>query len=194
VIAVAITLLVLNIKVPLPSTHTLAHDLAQQWPEYAAYATSFMTIGIIWINHHVMIGRLREADHPILIMNLVLLLTIGILPFATDLFATYLKQGRGQHVSAAIYAGALLTMSIAFATLNAHILLRKAHLHRAELPIEERRRILARGLTGLAPYVLATALAPVSPYATLAICFAVAVFYALPIASGAARGAPSPSA
>jgi hypothetical protein len=67
-------------------------------------------------------------------------------------------------------------------------------MHRAELPIEERRRILARGLTGLAPYVVATALAAVSPYATLAICFAVAVFYALPIASGAPRGAPSPSA
>jgi uncharacterized membrane protein len=141
-----------------------------------------------------MIARLREADHPILILNLLLLMTIGVLPFATDLFATYLKQGRGQHLSAAIYAGALLTMSIAFATLNRHILLRKAHMHRAELPIEERRRILARGLTGLAPYAIATGLAAVSQYATLAICFAVAAFYALPIASGTDRRAPASSA
>jgi uncharacterized membrane protein len=194
VIAVAITLLVLYINVPGPSRHTLAHDLAQQWPVYAAYVISFMTIGIIWINHHVMIGRLRQADHPILILNLLLLMTIGVLPFATNLFATYLKQGRGQHLAAAIYAGALLTMSIAFAALNAHILLRKAHLHRVELPAHERRRILARGLAGLAPYAIATGLAAVSQYATLAICFAVAFFYALPIASGAARRAPSPSA
>jgi hypothetical protein len=49
---------------------------------------------------------------------------------------------------------------------------------------EARRRILTRGLTGLVPYALATALAVVSQYATLAICAAVAVFYALPIASG----------
>ena len=81
----AITLLVLNISVPEPGhyTGTLAHQLAIKWPSYAAYATSFLTIGIIWINHHVMIGRLREADHVILILNLVLLLTVGVLPFTT---------------------------------------------------------------------------------------------------------------
>ena len=186
VIAVAITLLVLNLLVPKHPAH-LAHDLAKNWPSYAAYATSFMTIGIIWINHHVMIGRLREADHPILILNLILLLTIGVLPFATDLLAYYLKQGRGQHLAAAVYAGAFLAMSIAFATLNRHILLRKAHMHREQQPIEERRRILARSLIGLAPYAIATGLAAVSQYATLAICFAIAVYYASPISSGTPR-------
>jgi uncharacterized membrane protein len=184
VIAVAITLLVLNIKVPPTKAHNLADELGRQWPAYFAYATSFLTIGIIWINHHVMIGRLRRADHPILILNLLLLLTIGVLPFATDLVATYLKSGHGQHLAAAIYSGALLLMSIAFATLNWHILLRKAHMLHESLAEEARRRILTRGLTGLVPYALATALAVVSQYATLAICAAVAVFYALPIASG----------
>ncbi len=189
VIAVAITLLVLNIKVPLASAQGLAHDLGHEWPSYAAYATSFITIGIIWINHHVMIGRLREADHPILILNLVLLLTIGLLPFATDLLASYLNKGQGQHLAAAIYAGAFLSMSVAFATLNAHILLNKAHMLRTELPASERRRILSRSLTGLVPYVIATALAVVSQYVTLAICFAIAVYYALPIGSGSQRPA-----
>jgi uncharacterized membrane protein len=183
VMAVAITLLVLNIAVPL-HPHHLAHDLGRQWPSYAAYATSFMTIGIIWINHHVMIGRLRQADHAILILNLLLLLTIGVLPFATNLLATYLNKGQGQHLAAAIYSGAFLTMSIAFATLNTHILLRKAHMLHTELPESERRRILGRSLIGLAPYAIATALAPVSQYATLAICFAIAFYYALPIGSG----------
>jgi uncharacterized membrane protein len=187
VMAVAITLLVLFITVPAPSAHSLAHDLGRQWPSYAAYATSFITIGIIWINHHVMIGRLRRADHPILILNLVLLMTIGLLPFATDLLATYLNRGHGQHLAAAIYAGAFLTMSIAFATLNVHILRRKAHMLHAELQHEERRRILARSLAGLVPYVIATALAAVSQYVTLAICGAIAAYYALPIASGVDR-------
>jgi uncharacterized membrane protein len=185
VIAVAITLLVLGITVPKPGAASLAHDLGDQWPSYAAYATSFITIGIIWINHHVMIGRLARTDHSILILNLVLLLTIGLLPFATDLLAQYLKGGHGQHLAAAIYAGAFLIMSIAFFTLNAFILLRKAHMLRVDLPLEARRRILVRGSTGLLPYALATAIAPVSQYATLAICAAIAGFYALPIASGA---------
>ena len=184
VIAVAITLLVLNIHVPPPSAHGLAHELGREWPSYDAYATSFITIGIIWINHHIVIGRLRRADHPILILNLVLLLTIGLLPFATDLLSSYLNQSHGQHLAAAVYAGAFLAMSIAFAALNWHILMRKVHLLHTQLPEEERRRILATFATGLMPYAIATGLAFVSQYATLAICAAIAVFYALPLASG----------
>ncbi len=186
VIAVAITLLVLNIEVPVPplaAGQSLGHELAAQWPAYAAYVTSFVTIGIIWINHHVMIGRLREPDHAILFLNLLLLLSIGVLPFATRLMAAYLQQSNGQHLAAAIYSGAFLMMSLFFASLNAHILLRKADRLATELPLEQRRQILSRSLTGLAPYAIATALAVVSSYATLGICAAMAVFYALPIAS-----------
>jgi TMEM175 potassium channel family protein len=192
VIAVAATLLVLNLVVPLPgSPHGLAHALGHQWPSYYAYAISFITIGIIWINHHVMIGRLREPDHSILILNLVLLMTIGVLPFATNLLSTYLNRSQGQHLAAAIYAGAFLLMSVAFSVLNWHILMRRSHLLRVHLPYEGRRRILTRSLSGLGPYVIATGLAFVSPYATFAICGAVALFYALPVASGSGRGAPA---
>jgi uncharacterized membrane protein len=187
VIAVAITLLVLNIRVPSPGAASLAHDLGHQWPAYAAYATSFITIGIIWINHHVMIGRLARTDHSILMLNIVLLLTIGLLPFATDLLAQYLKSGSGQHLAAAIYAGAFLLMSIAFLALQSFILLRRPHMLRIDLSEQERRRILARTSSGLPPYIIATAVAPASQYAMLAICAGIAVFYALPIASGADR-------
>jgi uncharacterized membrane protein len=194
VIAVAITLLVLDIKVPNPAdTARLGHALAHMWPTYAAYVTSFITIGIIWINHHAMISRLREADHVILTLNLLLLLTIGVLPFATSLMATYLRENQGQHLAAAVYAGALLLMSIAFIVLNRHILLRKHHYLRGQLSDERRRQILTRGGIGLIPYAVATALAPVSSYATLVICGAVAVFYALPVASGGRANEPEPS-
>jgi uncharacterized membrane protein len=185
VLAVAITLLVLEVRVPPAGrAHDLVHALLVQWPQYAAYVTSFVTIGIIWMNHHVMVGRLRQADHAILALNLLLLLTIAVLPFATDLMATYLKQSRGQHLAAGIYSGAFLAMSIVFSVMNWHILFAKSHLLTAELPEERRRQIMSRGLTGLIPYTVATALAPVSPYITIAICFAVAAFYALPVASG----------
>jgi uncharacterized membrane protein len=185
VIAVAITLLVLNIDLPtLKPGESLAHGLADQWPFYAAYVTSFLTIGIIWINHHVMIGRLREADRAILFLNLLLLMSIAVLPFATKLIAEYLRKSSGQHLAAAIYSGAFLVMALFFSILNAHILLAKHHRLARPLSEEARRRILSRATAGLVPYVVATALALVSSYLTLAICAAIAFFYALPIGSG----------
>jgi TMEM175 potassium channel family protein len=186
VIAVAATLLVLNIGAP-PLIHgeSLIHGLLAQWPKYAAFVVSFITIGIIWINHHAAISRLREADRAILILNLVLLMTIAVLPFATSLLATYLKQGgHYANLAAGVYSGSFLVMSLAFGTLNGHILMRKAHLLGEDLSAERRRQILARGVAGVLPYALATALAVVSPYATLVICGAIAVFYASPLGSG----------
>jgi TMEM175 potassium channel family protein len=185
VFAVAATLLVLNVTVPSVGAHgSLGHALADQWQVYVAYANSFITIGIIWINHHAMLSRLRSADHPILILNLLLLMWVALLPFATSLMTDYLRLGHGQHLALAIYAGMLLLMSISFSTLNWFILFRRTTLMRDELTIDERRRIISRGVAGLIPYALAAVLAVLSPYITLAICIAVAVFYALPIAAG----------
>ena len=71
VIAIAITLLVLELDVPKPeSPGTLAHKLAEQWPSYAAYVVSFVTIGVIWINHHAMLRRVQTVDHWVLVHNL----------------------------------------------------------------------------------------------------------------------------
>jgi uncharacterized membrane protein len=185
VIAIAITLLVLDLDVPDPgSGSSLGHELADQWPSYAAYLTAFLTIGIIWINHHVMIRRLRAVDHSILVLNLLLLLTISVFPFTTALMAEYLEQSEGQHLAAAIYGGSFLLMACVFAITNRHILFARPQLHRVPLSDAERQRIIVRGVAGLIPYLVATALAAVSTYATLAICAGVALFYALPIASG----------
>jgi uncharacterized membrane protein len=185
VIAVAITLLVLNIELPdLRAGQSLASGLIGQWQVYVAYVVSFVTIGIIWINHHVMIGRLREADRTILFLNLLLLMSIGLLPFATRLMAAYLKESHGQHLATGLYSGSLLLMATCFAALNRHILLAKAHLLQRELPVEQRRQILFRSISGLLPYAIATALAALSSYLTLGICAALAAYYALPIGSG----------
>jgi uncharacterized membrane protein len=146
-----------------------------------------MTIGIIWINHHAMISRLKRADHSILILNLLLLLTIGLLPFATGVMAAYLRAPSGQSLAAAVYSGSFLLMAVAFASLNRHILLDRPHMLSGDLSLQERRRILARSVSGVVPYLLATILAFVSAYVTLAICGALAIFYALPLASGSNR-------
>jgi uncharacterized membrane protein len=185
VLAVAITLLVLEIRVPVRGgAHGLGYQLAQEWPSYAAYVISFITIGIIWINHHVMLGRLRATDHAILMLNLVLLMSIGVIPFGTSLMATYLHHGHGQVLAAVVYGGVLLVMSICFAVLNWRILFHKEHLLSEPLPAGRRRQILRRSLRGLVPYAVSVALAPVSPYITLGICGAVAAYYSLPLASG----------
>jgi hypothetical protein len=97
--------------------------------------------------------------------------------------AEYLRESHGAKLAAGIYGGILLAMSLAFAALDRQILLGRPQLLRTELSLELRQKILTRARFGLIPYLVATALAVVSPYATLAIALALAVFYALPVAS-----------
>lgn len=183
VFAISITLLVLEIRVPIPGFEHLGHALLTQWPSYAAFVVSFLTIGIIWINHHAMVRRLQRADHSILIWNLLLLMTVSILPFTTALMAAYLKESNGESLAAAVYSGSFLLMSLVFAGMNRHILFERVDFLQEGLDERTRRLTLQRGVVGLLPYALATALAVLSPYLTLAICAAVAVFYASPAAS-----------
>jgi uncharacterized membrane protein len=181
VIAIAITLLVLDIRVPPPHHGGLAHALGEQWPSYAAYATSFLTIGIIWINHHLMIGRLRAVDHSVLFLNLLLLMVIGVLPWSTALMADYLRAGSGASLAAVVYGASLLAMAVTFYILQRHILFGRHDLLRKDVDEQQRGTINRRNRAGLLPYVVATAAAPLSAYVTLAITAAIAVFYALPL-------------
>lgn len=192
VFAIAITLLVLEIHIPDPGSGRLSHELAAQWPSYAAFFISFLTIGIIWINHHAMLRRLARADHSILIWNLFLLMTVSILPFTTALMAQYLKASEGEGLAAGIYSGSFLLMGVVFAGMNRHILFRRPQFLEGEIDERTRRRTLLLAALGIVPYVVAAALAPVSPYISLGICAAVAVYYALPVASDSRdAGAPS---
>ena len=181
VIAIAITLLVLDIHVPEPGGEaSLGHRLAEQWPSYAAYVVSFLTIGIIWINHTAMLRRIRGVDHSILFLNLLLLMSIAVLPFTTALVAAYLKEESGEKLAAVIYGGSFMLMGLAFFAMNQHLLRARVHLLDERLTPEVRRAVLRRNATGLIPYAVATVCGIFSPYLTLAICGLVAVFYALP--------------
>jgi uncharacterized membrane protein len=191
VFAIAITLLVLDIHVPEPGSGHLGHELLTQWPSYAAYVVSFITIGIIWINHHAAFSRLRAVDHSILIWNLLLLLSVGILPFTTSLMATYLKESSGESLAAAVYGASYLLMGGVFVMTNRQILFRRPQLLKEPIDPAEARNILHFAALGQLPYVLAVVLAFVSPYITLAICAACAVYYALPVASRGMGGGQS---
>jgi uncharacterized membrane protein len=181
VIAIAITLLVLDLHVPEPGADpSLAHRLAVQWPSYAAYVVSFLTIGIIWINHTAMLRRVQSVDHSILFLNLLLLMTVALLPFTTALMAAYLKASDGGNLAAVIYGGSFLLMALAFFAMQRHLLRARVHLLHEHLTPELRHAVLRRNATGLLPYAFATIGGVLSPYLTLAVCGAVAVFYALP--------------
>src|ERR1044071_6817642 len=100
VFAVAITLLVLNIKIPgldlspghLPADKDLWPMLVKEWPMLAAYATSFATIGVMWLNHHRLYTHIKRIDTGLLLLNLLLLLVIVFIPVPTALIAEYLVQ------------------------------------------------------------------------------------------------------
>src|SRR5579884_3581999 len=98
VFAVAITLLVLNIRIPgsetfpatlLPDTD-LWRKLGEEWPTLAAYVTSFATIGVMWLNHHRLFIHIKRTDTVLMLLNLLLLLTIVFVPVPTALLAEYL--------------------------------------------------------------------------------------------------------
>ena len=181
VIAVAITLLALDLHVPDPAgTAALGAQLRAEWPDFAAYAVSFLTIGIIWINHHAMLRRVVSVDHGIMMWNLVLLLTIGLLPFSTALTAQYLNASHGEHLAACVYGGSFLLMSTTFFLMQRHILVHKKGLLDDQLTPDRRRSVLRRNAIGLVPYAVATLGGLLTPYLTIIVCGAVGVFYALP--------------
>jgi uncharacterized membrane protein len=122
VIAIAVTVLVLDIKVPASSDGQLVHDLWQKWPSYVAYVLSFAVIGIMWVSHHSMFERIHQVDRGLLFLNLGLLLGIGFLPFPTALLAEYTRQGgSNSHAAAVIYSATMTLIGLAFLSIWVHL-------------------------------------------------------------------------
>ncbi len=179
VFAVAITLLVLDLAPPPANTHDLFAALADRWPDFAAFVLSFLTIGIIWVNHHVVFDAVQRVDRPLLFLNLGLLMSVVLLPFSTSLFARFLVEGADQsHVAAAVFSGSLLLMSLWFdaiyAWIGAHPVLRSAG---GAPPVTIRS--LVRFGAGISAYAACVAISFISAVAVLIIQAVVAVYYML---------------
>jgi uncharacterized membrane protein len=178
VFAVAITLLALNLAVagPGPGHPRLLDQLQSHWPSFVAYLISFFMIGIIWVNHHVLVRSIKAVDRTLLFLNLLLLLFVVLIPFATATVAEYLKAG-GQDagVAMALYGGVFLGMSAGFAGIFEWTL-HGERMHRslpAERHWEARRRFVGGGLV----YVVAIVVALFSAVASFVIIALVAVYY-----------------
>jgi uncharacterized membrane protein len=113
VIAIAITLLVLEIRPPHDTRHLL-HGLVMLWPSYLAYAVTFMLIGQVWANHHIMFDHIRSADRMVLFLNTVLLMDIAFLPFAASVLAEAFRDGRGQRTAVVLHGLAFEFAAVLF--------------------------------------------------------------------------------
>jgi len=186
VFAVAITLLVLNIKIPgidlplsqLPDDTHLWPALLNEWPMLAAYATSFATIGIMWLNHHRLYIHIKRTNTVLMLLNLSLLLVIVFIPVPTALLAEYILRP-DQHAAAIVYSGTFLAMAICF-----NVLWRYASYHNRLLGKDADPRavkaISRQYLFGPFIYFVVFGVAWINTVACVILSFILALFFALP--------------
>ena len=179
VIAIAITLLILEVGVPHTEGRTLGTALAAEWPSYAAFLVSFLTIGIIWVNHHHMFKLIARTTHAFLMLNVLFLMTICVLPWPTELVAAYVRDPDGRVLATAVYGGVMTAVAIMF-----NVVWRYAATNRRLLVEGIGDRALAKMnrnyMAGPIVYGAATVVALVQPYVSLAVFAGLAVYWLLP--------------
>ena len=179
VFAIAMTLLVLNVKVPnTDQPGQLGSLLWQQWPSYLAFVISFAFIGIMWVNHHRLFVHIRRIDHMLLVLNGALLLGVTAVPFPTAVLAQYLGKA-DEKAATMLYAGTYVVVAIFFNVLwryaaSGHRLLGE------EVDEAEVNRITRQYAYGPLLYLACFVLAYINVAASLALNVALAIFFALP--------------
>ncbi len=195
VFAVAITLLVLELKVPPPEGVTdaaaLARALARAWPSYLGYAISFATVGIMWANHHHVFTFVRRSDHGLLVWNGALLFCVVLVPFSTAVLAAYLPVPDARSAAAVLYGAVFALTGVVYNALWRHAAAGGRLLDPAVDPARV-RQITRQFAAGPWVYVLATGLALVNVWASLAVHGALAaLFLVLPGGASGSNVAPT---
>jgi uncharacterized membrane protein len=177
VLAIAITLLVLNLRAP-GGGGDMRRELLDQWPAYVAYLASFAYVGVIWVNHHQLFTRIAAVDLGLLWRNLGLLLGVSVLPFPTAVLSSAFRQGTGsnQVTACVLYALVAAFMALTWLVLF-HYLATHERLLARHTPASFFARERRRALLGLIAYLLAAAVALWQPLASLLIICALPVFY-----------------
>jgi TMEM175 potassium channel family protein len=175
VFSIAATLLVLDLKVP-ETTGGLLPALVHAWPAYASYAVSFITIGIIWLNHHAIFHHLRRVDRTLQVLNLLLLMTVALIPFPTAILAKYLESGHDQAVAGAIYGVTMTAMGASFGSLWTYVLWND-RLRASAIAPARKRSLLVRFAVGTPIYAAGIGVAFVSAKLSLLIYALLAVYY-----------------
>jgi uncharacterized membrane protein len=180
VMAIAITLLVLDLKIPgtVQEGHLLEALLAR-WPTYVAYLAAFLTIGIIWLNHRTLVDRIARFDARLHWLNLMLLLGVATLPFPTSLVAEYLQRGGDDaRIATALYGLCATLMAVPWGFIWRH-LADRPDLLEPGYDVAYARAEWRRGTLGLPVYAAATLVALVLPVVSLLLYLGIAVLYAV---------------
>jgi uncharacterized membrane protein len=185
VFAVAITLLILDVKIlpfdpagnPLNDSQ-LWSKLLSLWPTLFAFVTSFLTIGVMWLNHHRLFKHIERTDTGLLLLNLLLLLLIVFVPVPTSLLAEYLVR-LDQHVAALVYNGTFLLIACCF-----NLLWRYASYHNRLIGKDTDQDAVAaisqQYLFGPLFYLITFGLAWINVPVSIILNFILALFFALP--------------
>ena len=127
VFAIAITLLILDVRVP-HVEHDLGRALLALWPNYVGYVVSFLTIGVLWINHHRMFRLIRRTDHVFLVLNTLFLMVVAFVPFPTAVVAEYIRVPTERTVAAVAYGMTGIALAVMFNALWRYAAARDHHL------------------------------------------------------------------
>lgn len=178
VLAVAITLLVLDLHLDVSDGHAgVATQLREEWPSFAAYLVSFFFIGVIWVNHNALFGLVSRVDRILQFYNLLLLMWVATIPFTTSTFAGFLRAGGSDARWAVLLYGASMEgMAIGF-TLLLHRMVRRHDLLAHPVTDADGRRALWRFGIGTLAYPLATAIGLLSPPAMLLAYLGLTAYY-----------------
>src|SRR3954454_23871505 len=173
VLAIAITLLVLELPFDKVGDGELGHALGEHWARFAAYGLSFLGIGILWLHHHAIFSAVVHVDRTLVLLHLILLFCAAFLPYPTSLLGDYLSDGGSNaRVAMLLYSGTWTLVSGAAAMMCRHVLRSPALLSSEVDPAGARR--LYRNLAGATvAYLGFTLIALASPVATLA-CYSAA--------------------
>jgi uncharacterized membrane protein len=176
VFAIAITLLILIVGIEHAPHGDLGAELLELWPAYIAYAVSFLTIGIMWVNHHMIFRHFARVDRPLLLLNIFLLMLIAFVPFPTRVVADFIKSSADRQDAALLYG---ITMTITAILFFAVWMYGSRRLLRPDADRREVTGITRSYLPGTPLYATATLLALVNPIASLIMFAALALFYAV---------------
>jgi uncharacterized membrane protein len=182
VFAIALTLLILDIKVPsrdLPAGVNLLTALTRQWPSYFAFILGFATIAIMWINHHRLFSLIKRSNDPLMILNCLLLFIITFVPFPTALLSEYLGQP-DERTAVLVYCGTSIVIAICFNLLWRYAAYKNRLLDRNSDPASI-AAISRSYLFGPLVYSIAFVLVFVSVALSLLLAFGLAIFFALPL-------------
>ncbi|MBW4557055.1 MAG: DUF1211 domain-containing protein [Trichormus sp. ATA11-4-KO1] len=179
VFAIAITLLVLEIKVPnhnTVETTGLVSALLSLWPSYLAFITSFATILVMWVNHHRIFSLVRRSDDSFLYWNGLLLLFVTFVPFPTALLAEYLLHSQAK-VAASVYTATFFAIALAYTGLWKHAS-QGRRLLTQEAKSEQTEAITKQYRFGPLLYLIAFVLSFISVGLSVGLCIVLAVFFA----------------